>query len=234
VDRNRLQEALTRQRFTLVSFGSNDALSNLSKSVKGMPAIAKGTLYGRNGRIVNLRCKLLETEGDKALGYVGGLAGLTESEWAMLGRSAQMTDAGLKPPPVPPGNVAAQPVGPQQIIALADERAKLPHPMRDPAFPFRIHMFVATNPQERDWRRRTFQERLPEIQGNDCIFPVEKGEVFELRVENGSGQKILLRLLVDGLSTLPEPDNERRGGTYFPKRVSLDEASCWVLDPEDR
>jgi uncharacterized caspase-like protein len=234
IDRPRLQAALNKQRFTLTSFGSNDALSNISKDVGGMPVIVKGTLFNRSGRIINLRCKLVATEGVKSLGNVGGLAALSESEWAMLGRSAEIKPEDRRPVVVTTSEGALPMPLEQQVIDNADARAQGAHPMLNPNFPFRVRMFVATNPRERDYRKRTYRERKPVFRGNDCIFPVRKNEVFELRVENGSGKKVLLRLLVDGLNTLPEPETDKGITRYIVgKRVNLDEARHWVLSPDD-
>lgn len=77
---------------------------------------------------------------------------------------------------------------------------------------------------------------------------VRKGEVFEIWVENKTGQKVMMRLLVDGRNTLPEAEKPAEGE---PKpdgaapspatkglltevvcpHVNLEEARHWVLDP---
>ena len=224
VDRQRLQSALKEQQFSLVSFGSREALESLSKSVGGMPVIAKGTLSERSGQIVHLRCKLLETEGDKAIGQVGGVARLSESEWAMLGRSAQidLPHQGPQPgaPPSPPEG--------QRVIQQADARSQGAHPLLDPKFPYRLRMMVRgkTGP---------LHERKPIFQGNDCFLPVRVGEVYELWAENRSGHAVMMRLLVDGLNTLPEKEETKGIATYLVgKRVNLEEARPWELDPQSR
>ncbi len=91
--------------------------------------------------------------------------------------------------------------------------------------------------------------------GNDLYVPLKQGEVYEIHIEvKPSVEKpLLMRLLVDGLNTLPEPQRWRTRGFFvepvsFPaegskpeptevryvpaQRVSLEEASSWLLDPQ--
>lgn len=232
VDRKRLQTALKKQRFTLVSFESGDALKSLSKSVGGMPVIARGALHDRAGHILNLRCKLVETEGDNAIGNVGGVAQLNESEWAMVGRSVEIRSEDRRPE-LPVGDQPPPSIE-QQVIRNADERSRGDHPMVDPSFAFRLHMFIVTNPAQ-PLSQRKYAERKPIYQGNECIFPVKIGEVYELRVENRDSRKVLMRLLIDGLNSLPEKETDTKGvETYVVgKPVNLDQARFWVLAPDD-
>lgn len=235
VDRKRLQAALKEQKFSLVSFESAGALESLSKSVGGMPVIAKGTLSERRGQIVHLRCKLLETEGDKAIGHVGGVAQLNESEWAMVGRSVRIDPLDRMPVVTRPGEPPPPPDA-QRVIQQADVRSQGAHPLLDPAFPYRVRMFVVLNPSEPDKNKRKIQERKPVFRGNDCFLPVREGEVYELWAENRSGQTVMMRLLVDGLNTLPEKEADSKGVETWlvGKRVNLDEARPWELDPRAR
>jgi hypothetical protein len=229
VDRRRLQAALKEQRFSLESFGSRESLVSLSKTVGEMPVIAKGTLSERAGQIVHLRCKLLETAGDKALGQVGGVARISESEWAMLGRSVRI-DPLDRMPVVPHQGEPPPPSESQTVIERADVRSQGAHPLLDPAFPYRVRMMVRG-------KGALPQERKPVFQGNDCFLPVREGEVYELWVENRSDppQTVMMRLLVDGLNTLPEKETDKGVATYLVgKRVNLNEARPWELNPQAR
>src|SRR5690606_30267679 len=85
VERGRLQAALREQEFKVDDLVKTVSLRKLSESTDGMPVLARGTLIDRNGRLVNLRCKLVQTSGDAMYVSVGGVAKLNESEWAMLG-----------------------------------------------------------------------------------------------------------------------------------------------------
>ncbi len=214
VDRRKLAAALAQRPLSIEQLGSTDALSALSERAGGMQAVALGTLRSRAGRVVTLQCKLLATNTDDLVTSVGGTAWLNESEWAMLGKSANLP---LADRPSPGSG------DPQDLAVITlDDRAKGPHPLADPNFPFRVAIKVGG------------QERSGTVQGNDYVVTLDKGEVYELSVENRSGELVLMRLLVDGLNTLPQPvrDEEKGLATFeVAARVNLDEARHWILDP---
>jgi uncharacterized caspase-like protein len=226
VNRRTLQQALHAERFDLADLGSTARLKKLAADAGGMPLIALGMLHNRAGRMLNLRCQLIETATNDVAAAVGGAAWLTESEWGMLGKSVALNPEDRRPEP--PADDA--PPRPQEdaVVDRMDELAKGPHPMQDPGFPFRVRMII------------NGKERKGEFRDNDYFLPVRKGEVYELWIENRTGRKALMRLLVDGLNTLPE----REGGAETPAvskglmteligtHVDLDDARPWVLDPD--
>ncbi len=219
VSRRRLQAALRDTNFGIDDLGDPDAMNKLSEKANGMPAIVLGTLRNRAGRVVTIQCQLLETGTGDALGSAGGTALLNESEWAMLGRSAavQVSD---RRPVVSDDPSEAQPVA-DQVVEKLDQRSAAPHPFQDPAFPYRVSLRV------------NGRERKEVFRGNDCFLPVHKGEVYELHVENRGEKPVIMRLLVDGLNTLPEKEQTKGIATYVVgKRVNLDEARHWILDPK--
>jgi hypothetical protein len=60
---------------------------------------------------------------------------------------------------------------------------------------------------------------------------VRQGETYRIRVENATEQPVMMRLLVDGLNTLPEKEADKGLVTHvWGKRVNLNEARPWVLD----
>jgi len=102
VDRNKLKAAMEAQGgFGLKDLGSADKLRQLSKDVGGLPLLAQGTFRNRSGRIVNLQCELVATDGDlsELVGQVAGSAALSEREWAMLGRSVDIKPEDFRRPP---------------------------------------------------------------------------------------------------------------------------------------
>jgi uncharacterized caspase-like protein len=220
VDRRRLQTALREQGFKLDDIGSGERLKELSGRAEGMPLIAVGTLRNRAGRLVNIQCKLLRTDSDQLAGSAGGAATLNESEWAMLGRSVSVSPQELRPEPTLAGQtpVSRQ----QQIIRSFDQHAEGPHPLKSADFPYRVKLMIGG------------QERQGVFRGNDYFVPVRKGEVYEIWIENRSGKTVLMRLLVDGLNTLPEKESTKGVQTVIVgKRVNLDAAEAWELDPAD-
>lgn len=237
VDNRRLQAALKAQGFGIQDLGSPDALADLSRRAGGMRAIALGTLQNRAGRVVTLQCKLVRTDGDELAGSAGGTALLSESEWAMLGRSIAVEPDDRRPP-MPGETPPAAGPGPSLVDLLIDRidhRARGPHPMADPRFPLRVKIMVP------DAASGEPVERRGVFRGNDLLVPLRKGETYEVRIENNTGEIVLMRLLVDGLNTLP--DRAGKGMAVEPAqpsaglapavRVSLDEARHWVLDPRD-
>lgn len=219
IDQRRLQAALKAQQFKIADLGSDNSMKNLSKNLGGLPAIAQGTLRSRRGRAITLQCKLLDTESGSVAASAGGVAMLSESEWAMLGHSAALTEEDF-PPPSPDD----PPQGPQadQVVYKLDKKSKGRHPLADPNFQFPVRIKIGG------------RERRGVFQGNDYIIPVRKGEVYEIEIENRSGGPAAMRLLVDGLNTLPEKEKDAKGAaTYLiAPRVNLEDARYWVLDPK--
>ena len=227
VDSQRLMTALKSQDFTVKELGSTSALKNSPNRAGGMPAIAVGALRSRRGRVVTLQCRLLQTDDDNTLaGIAAGTAYLNESEWAMLGISVEIRDEDelidVEPPPQPATSPDEEsPIAPvDAIIQHADQQAKGPHPLADPEFPYRVKIMVGG------------RERTGVFDGNDMYVPLNKGEQFEIWIENRSGKLTLMRLLVDGLNTLPEKESTRGVQTLLvAHRVNLADARHWVLDP---
>ena len=225
VDRRRLQAALKSQGFGLSDLGSQDSLKRLSQGAGGMPVLALGTLRNRAGRVLSLQCKLVQTEQDEVLGAVSGMAMLNESEWAMLGRSAQVRPEDRRPE-TPVGGGPVRPIS-VQVIDRLDRRSQEAHPLLDPQFPLRVKIMV------RDDSSTGVSERKGVFRGNDLFVPLRKDEVYEIWIENLTGRLVLMRLLVDGLNTLPE--TELTKGVQVEtvaSRVNLSDARPWHLDPQ--
>ena len=147
-------------------------------------------------------------------GAAGGSALLNENEWAMLGHSVSIRPED-RPPPLP-GNSSQG-----ALIQRLDQKASGPHPMSDPKFPYRIAIMIDG------------KERVGEFRGNDYVIPVRNGEVYEIWVRVLNGQPSCVRLLVDGLNTLPQNATGEKGIETIEVApiVKLDEAKEWILDP---
>jgi uncharacterized caspase-like protein len=222
VERGRMQAALREQKFGVKDLSTPVALEKLSASAGGMPVMARGTLFDRTGRLVNLRCKLVPTGTDGTLASVGGVAQLNESEWAMLGRSVEITADDRRPDPPNP----VEPPKPidDKIVNRADERSRGPHPLQDPNFAYRIRFVV-------DGKDRPYVFKKVDDY-TECFVGVKPGDVYQMWVENRSGDTCMMRLLVDGLNTLPEKEQTKGVATWlWGQRVNLDDARPWVLDP---
>jgi|GEM_PF-2139162 len=228
VDRKRLQQAMKDQQFQLKDLSSTVKLVSLSRSAGGLPVLATGSFKGRSGRIINLQCKLQSTESDDVIGNAGGTVALTEEQWAMLGRSTAVRPEDRRPELVPEGS--SQRPAEDQVIPVLDKRAEAGHALMDPSFPFNVQLRV-----KGEIRKGTFR-------GKDYFVPVRKNEEYELVIENKSGSLALMKLLVDGLDTLPK-EAQTEEVTTTEKGVQMElwaqpvtnlaDARAWLLDPQD-
>ena len=229
VDRRTLQQALAAKGFAVSDLAS-PKLKDLAVETGGMQVVVQGILRSRVGRVVTLQCKLLQTQDRKELGGAGDTAELNESEWAMLGLSAAVPPTAAIPDP--PHQRQPPTSSTQAVFAAMEQQARRPHPMLDSTFPYRVKIMVNN------------RERPAVIHGNQMCVPLSMGEVYEIWVENRTQLPVFMRLLVDGLNTLPEkvrtkavyvePADTAAAGEYQPaQRVNLSEARAWQIDPKD-
>ena len=227
VDRKRLQQAMKDQHFQLKDLSSTVKLVSLSRSAGGLPVLATGSFKGRSGRIINLQCKLQSTESDDVIGDAGGTVALTEEQWAMLGRSTAVRPEDRRPELVQEGT--NQKPTEDQVIPVLDKRAEAGHPLLDPSFPFNVQLRV-----KGEIRKGAFR-------GNDYFVPVRKGEEYEVVIENKSGSLALMKMLVDGLDTLPGKAKAEEIATsekgvqmelWAQPIVNLTDARSSYLDPQ--
>lgn len=233
VERRALQDALKAQNFGVKDLVSTVSLQRLAGNTKGgMPVLARGRLIDRSGRIVNLQCKLTATDGDSPVTTVGGVAKLSESEWAMLGYSAQVTPDDRRPPapsvePPTPDEQNKPPQTPEdRVVQKLDQQKDGPHPLQDPNFPFRVHVVVKGKPKPYVFKK--VGDRT------ECLVGVKPGEVYQLWVESRASEPRCMKLLVDGLNTLPEKADKGIEQWNWGQRMNLEDARSWVLDPNDR
>jgi hypothetical protein len=219
-----LQAALAKENVGLDDLSNPERLKQLSQAMHGLPALAQGTFRNRTGRVVTLQCRLFRLDDDEIAGSAGGVALLNESEWAMLGKSAALSVVDRIPAP-PSFDDNKPPKDPQDAaVAKLDENGDGPHPMTNPNFEFPVRIFVGG------------KERQGIAKGNHWYVPLHQGETYEIYVENRTGQPVCMRLLVDGLNTLPDLEMAKTKGvaTYlWGQHVNLADARHFVLDPAD-
>ncbi|MBL9125071.1 MAG: hypothetical protein JNG90_15645, partial [Planctomycetaceae bacterium] len=247
VDRARVVNKLKQMKFTVDDLADGSMLQKLAADPDAVPVLVRGTLYSRAGRVLNIRCELKDTVDGTTLATAGGTMQLTPNEWGMLGQSATLRPEDNVPPPPQPGNEPAPGADPaaDQTVERLDEHAQGTHPLADPHSEFGLRILV----KKPDGK---LEERKPRFQGNKAYVRLQKGEVFQISAHHSSNDRVLLRLLIDGLNTMIEdaggPPGEQLENVEVPadpqdpakgvvrkvigKRVSLDEARPWVLDPE--
>lgn len=189
------------------------AIRGLAADGQPIPVLAIGTVSVRTGRLMTFQCRLISTQNQKTFATANATASLNESEWAMLGRSVAVTSTDYSPEGQSPR---------PQLVERIDNRSNGPHPLADQNFPYRVQIKVKG------------EERKLVFKDNQCFVPLKKGDVYEIWLENRTDKPVLMRLLVDGLNTLLEKESTKGAEIHvIGKRVSLDEARPWVLDPAD-
>jgi hypothetical protein len=108
-----------------------------------------------------------------------------------------------------------------ELTEQLDPCADAPHPLACEDFPFSLSIRVAG-------KERKLQQR-----GNEMVLPLEKGEQFEIWVQNNTGRVVLMRLLVDGRNSVPEKETDEKRVDFWVagKPVGLEAAKWWILDP---
>ena len=214
---------------------------------KEVPLLIDGrlTLFG-NGSVA-LRSVLLHTEEESEVGNVGGIAMLNAAELGMTETSGVFASTHSVLPPRPEAElVSMQGVGlvdPQQrreVVEVLENREK-PHPMADPNSPFKVRFEV--RPMNRP--NAAYVERKVVVDGNECFLPLSKGEEYRIMVKCETEHEVFMRVLVDGLNTLSQPetikakdivieavDPKNEGEHVIMPRASLDSARPWVMPPK--
>lgn len=215
-----LDEAQTRERLAglkVASLGSPKGMLALRGDGSApVDALVTGTLRP-SGRYVQLDCRLYSAaDGEFSEPFRGRLP-LSEDALGDLGYSV---------------NAVARPAGAPHDPAVVDAAlasAAKPHPLLDEAFPFRVEVW-GHHPRRGDfddpkaWRRKEFVQipddrASPDAPRNDLAFAVRKGEVYQIRAWNRTGNRVAMHLLVDGLNTLNQT------------RDRLGQGAAWVLSP---
>ncbi len=207
-------------------------VSDLKVGGVDVSILSIGRIRGREGATFRLGCKLKKPGAASQIGSANGVCFLDESEWAMLGRSASRPDT-----PAMSGDVAPDVAMAQRVEAL-DAQAQKPHPMLDPNFPFKVEIHVKDS-------NGNFEKRDGQVKGNDYYVTLQHGEIYRIYIIDRVTHGTFLRLLVDGLNTLPEWRNARQKGVVVEPvagdgelvvapRANLAEAAAWYLAPAEQ
>jgi len=166
---------------------------------------------------------------------IAGTAMLTPREWAHLGKSAvnqtamamhyaapsasadavegEVSLVRKKPLIIRDYSRASDAEATEQLIdSLEDARQR--HPMADPSFEFRMSLWVDGKPMPSSWSHDKRRLYTPLIQGED----------YAIRVTNDSRKPVFMRLLVDGLNTLPDRPLTTRQDEY--EVATVDESAA--------
>lgn len=121
-----------------------------------------------------------------------------------------------------------------QVIAGVEELARpQEHPLLDKSFPFQL--FMKTNGKYIPYQRSD--------DGRHVYVDVNQGDVYQLVVANNSKSNVFMRLLVDGLNTLPDNPLTQKKGVFevatknervpvdVAQIASLSNAKAWYCAP---
>lgn len=224
-NRQEFQRAQSEMQFTLADLKSPARIQKLGQRAGGLSAIVEGTFVHRKGRLMNIQWKILRTADSREVSIGEAAALLSENDLAMIGRSVQISADDRRVRYAPSGQLKQSEE--DSVAEKLDQEADGPHPLLDKNFPFRVHVRVNSQLREPVFINK-------EAYHNKCFVPLRKGEVYEIWIENNTDQIVLMRLLVDGLNTLPEKEGEKGIKlTVTGKRVGLQNAKHWELDPAD-
>lgn len=122
----------------------------------------------------------------------------------------------------------------EQIISSVEELSRPnEHPLLDTTFPFQL--FMKSNGEYKTFHRSH--------DGRHVYVDVKEGEEYQLVVANNSESNVFMRLLVDGLNTLPDHPLTTKEGIYEVARknervpvdvaqiASLTNAKAWYCAP---
>lgn len=197
-----------------------------------LSALVVGRIESLRGNQFSVQCQLLDLSTGDILGTASGVARLNASEIAMQGTSGQTIPVAVDD--TPPAENDSAPVSDGREQARIESSST--HPLQDPDFPYRARVMVKGTDGKHHEREGSFR-------GEDYYVTLQRGEVFSVRYQTlTDGQQAFVKVLVDGLNTLPErtrhkgmyvePDLGDRWASAQP--VSLAEARAWGPIEPDR
>lgn len=186
----------------------------------GMIRTRLGPPMGDHSELV-IQCALYSPLSNRPLAKAGGLALINRNEHAMTGWSsrADLPRDPKLPPDLPPGTDTRHPY--------------VERPAQVPVFPVQLGLQIVKETPAKS-NRWEVQRIVPgKFVGNRLYVPVSRGDHYEILVGLRGAQPLMMRLLVDGLNTLPQKIDEGQGPVLrAAPRVNIDRARSWVLDPQ--
>lgn len=190
---------------------------------KKIEAVVLGSFCARTGHVVTLRCDLQHAGNQRRLARVQTTALLNETDLASIGLSGTIKPR-PKPKDLPPPR------------APSVDHPEVP---QDPADEPRVPEFEPDSRLSPDFRMTIYvgdEAREPISDAEHQYVALAKDEVYTIVVENRRIGPVYLRLLIDGLNTLPESVEETTPDdgiqeVYRPAQfVALDQARAWRMD----
>ena len=192
-----------------------------------LPALVVGRIDRLDGNRLSLQCQLVDLTTGDILGTAGGSARLCASELAMQGTSGVTVPVSTQQTPI-----EESPSDGREQAQIQSGRV---HPLADPDFPYRVWIEV----KDADGK---FHKREGTVRGKDYYVRLAKGEVYRVCFKKTNPGETFVKVLVDGLNTLPEP-SQVKGIDVEPvasnqlqqaQPVNLAEAQAWgAIEPNE-
>ena len=267
---NQTREALTKS-FDAININVDDQNTYPSDDFKltiggeQVGAILSGNVIGRQLHRFSMQCRLSRPMCDDLITIAGGTATLSSEDWTMLGISVDLLP--FAQPVIENAvmqvrwesdtpesqNHACQQLAKsldnisinyllgiqgdsnQLLVGKLDALSEMPCPLLKNDYPFVVEICV------KDENGLYDDIRTPIIVENELFFPLEKGEVYQIRLTTKQNHHLFhhgvfpvaAKVLVDGLNTFPEEDCSEEDSTVLKyiqaKRVSIERATAWTL-----
>lgn len=246
-----LSENATRELLQSKGITPNDLGTEKTKHLavagKDIPLLVNGKVVLFDASGLTLRAQLLDTHAKSDVAEAGGTAILSPGDLALTGISGKFSIADRPMPSVNqalreiPGVGLATPRQQQEasaVLAAADR----PHPLSTPVVSAQANeKFEVWIETHRKGTNQKFVRRDFVFHGNDCYLPLNKGEEYRICLRATSGTDTFVRVLVDGLNTLSQPQTAVNKGAYVEAVesergeqvvapcVALEDARAWVI-----
>ena len=204
-----VRQALGEKNIVLADLGKPQTMRRLGESLSQLDGLVWGRI-DRRGSQISVQCELLDMN-SKTLATPTGLLPLSEELQGDLGASF---DNRQRPAGSPHAVI---------VVEHVDTQSQT-HPLLKPDFPFRVEVWSIhprpdepiTDKTERRRKEHVLRPR-PDEPSPELLIAAAPDELFEIRVENRSGQDVALTLLLDGLNSLGQ------------QRERLGRASSWIV-----
>ncbi|MDR3108872.1 MAG: hypothetical protein LBU65_04175 [Planctomycetaceae bacterium] len=222
----RVQSALAEHGIKVedIYSGKMDAVGTVkfvdTKSLNSF-IVGKITRLNNDG-LVEISCELTGLPNTTALGTFTGKVQLSQAELAGMGRSMQSPQlaqaAGKVSATATVTNFAANAVDPEyrpgltaNTIAVENAAKNIIEPPARATVMTDISLVPLTDEQAELFRVTVVVKRSgrfvpvkPIKKGDKSFIPLERGDVYKIRIYNPTTETVMTRVLVDGLNTLPE------------------------------
>lgn len=200
----------------MIDSGGPLAYGRLAERVPTLDAVLKGEFHRLAGPDrIRVACQLIKVRTGDVLASVSAMISVDDDLWLLLGGPFYKPSPSDDPPPV--WGVGQTPfyVSPSDFPTSSSAGE---HPLKKRDFPFGVQVIASGRVKELTRRR-----------DGGLVFGATPGETYEIRIENRTDRRVMVKVLVDGINSLAQSDT-----TPGLSHVFLDEARGWVVSPDSK